>query len=137
MPSDMVYQGLLQERAELTSEARATIDTALERDDHAMTAEETERDDQITVKIDALNKAIEMENAQRNRDRTVAMGPKPEPEPEPVPGFHGGIKTTPNTLSGGPYASFGHQLQDIATAKIDGPESGAAKERLQGVIAFH
>ena len=40
---DQTYQALLQERADLTSEARATIDAAMRRDDHAMTAEETER----------------------------------------------------------------------------------------------
>ena len=142
MPTDTTYQALIQERADVTAEARKTIDAAMAREDHAMTDEEKERDDAIKVLLgtegsetesrSGLNGFIATLEEQRDRERTVAMTPG-EAQPmvinHDVPGF-----TKPNTPDGGPFLSLGDQLQSIHAAEMGDIR---ARERLVQVEAFH
>ena len=142
MPTDTTYQALIQERADLTAEGRATIDEAMARSDHAMTDEEKARDNEIKVKLGSegseteprtgLNGFIATLEEQRNRERMVAMTPQPMEISHEVPG-----RTKPNTPSGGPYASFGDQLQDVYKAEVGGRTGLEAVERLETVAVFH
>ena len=131
------YRAMIQERADLVAEAGGTIDAAMARDDHALTAEEKERDDEIKAKLDSLNESIAIVESQRERERQVAATTMPAPAPDPTslqvpqPGF---VRATPNTPSGGPFASLGDQLQTIHAAQMGDAE---AKEKLLSVVAFH
>jgi len=126
------YQELVQERADLVAEAGKTIDEAMDRDG-VLTDEETERDNEINAKLATLNVSIKAMDDQRERERLVATSPIPQvftiPAPEP-----GQARVNPNTPSGGPYASLGHQMQDMALAARGDID---ARERLISVAAFH
>jgi len=134
MPVDTTYQALIQTRADLTAEARTAIDAAMARDDRALTDEEKERDDAINVELDSLNVAIEVMEKQRDRERAVSA--------DKFKMAGGGMdinhevlgRTKPNTPSGGPFASFGDQLQTIHRAQMG---DVAAKDRLVQVAEFH
>ena len=121
------YQALLQERADLTAEARTAINAAREREDKQMTEEEEERNDEIDAKIESLNAAILLEDKQRDRERTVAG--------QPMEINHDVLgRTRPNTPSGGPFLSLGDQLQYIVAAENGNLQ---AREKLETVVEFH
>jgi HK97 family phage major capsid protein len=122
------YRALIQERADLTAEAKAVLESG------SLTAEQKERDDVIDARITDINGDISRFDRQRERERNTP--PNPEPEPVPANSTHP-IHTKPNTPSGGPYASMGHQLQDIYTAATNGKGSLEAAERLASVASFH
>ena len=121
------YQELIQKRADLVSEAGATIDAAMERDG-VLTTEEKERDDEIKIDLEGLNASLTTLEGQRERERQVASTPK---MPVPDAGY---VVTSPNTPSGGPYASLGHQLRDMALVALG---DTSARERLLEVMAYH
>jgi HK97 family phage major capsid protein len=140
--TDQSYQGLLQERADLVAEAKA-IHEKERADGEGWTQEEKDRDDAINGEsglLAQLNEHITRAARQRENERTVAT----ENAQAQAPGDNsfeissdGPIYTKPNTPSGGPYVSIGHQLQDIRLAAYNNPQGMAAAERLGQVAKFH
>lgn len=64
------YQKLLQERADLVTEAQLVFDGA-EQDGRDLTGEEKERDDAINARLQVLTVGIEREERRRDWERTV------------------------------------------------------------------
>ena len=129
------YRALVQERADLIAEAKAVFESAATRPDgdRGLTDEEKERDDAIHVQVEKLTEDITRVEAMRDLERNVSPA-QPDPKPEPEPVGRGAIYTRPNTPSGGPFATFGHQLQAMADAAAGNVE---AREKLVSVVNFH
>ena len=130
------YQELIQERADLVKEAGGAIDAAMDRDG-VLTAEEQIRDDEINGRLKVINDGLTTMDVQRERERQVSATTSAAIDhtmPVPQVGY---VHTRPNTPSGGPYASLGHQMLDMRIAVLGGKDSAAAQERLAAVEPFH
>lgn len=140
--TDQGVQSLIQERTELVAELGALLDLA-KSEQRTLTDEEKETADGIQAKIDGLKGTIALMDQQRENQRDIetanlktGANDNVEGTPYDVDGAQV-FKTNPNTPDGGPYASMGHQMQDIRLAALGGREASAAIERLEQVTAFH
>jgi HK97 family phage major capsid protein len=76
------YRALLEERARLLAEAEELFEAA-GRENRGLTAEERERDDQISARLEELNQDIARFERQRERMREQQAAARPMPEPRP------------------------------------------------------
>jgi HK97 family phage major capsid protein len=124
------YQSLVQERADLTAEARALFDLA-EREGRALSDDEQDRDDAIAARLDDLNEEIGRLERQRDRERALAERagePAPPSAVARISGVHDRTLGKPwgyDTYRGDDghrkiVAAFGEQLQAIHRARMVG-----------------
>lgn len=126
------YQNLVQERADLTAEARGLFEAA-EREGRGLSVEEATRDDEIATRLEALDEEIGRLERQRERERAIA-----EAASSTVTSSANGrpvITGVRDRALGEPWgyrtyrgddskrkivAAFGEQLQAIWTARMRG-----------------
>lgn len=139
------YQSLVQERADLTSEAHALFETA-EKEGRGLSESEQARDDEIAARLEDLNEEIGRLERQRERERALAEAATPPSNGDGRPQisnvrdrvlgkpwgwdiYHGEDRTRRAT------AALGEQLQAVFRARVQGvidPRLSAYQAAAQG-----
>ena len=124
------YRAMVQERADLTTEGKALFGKA-QAEKRGLTDVEKVRDDAINARIDVLQDDIARQERQRERERAVSGGGLDAR----VWDIEGPVRAAPRTPGGGPFESFGEQLEAIASAAQRGDQR--AFEKLSAVPKYH
>lgn len=138
------YQNLVQERADLTSEASSLFETA-EREGRGLSENEQARDDEIAARLEDLNEEIGRLERQRDRERALAEAATPANGDN-----HPNVTNVRDRIVGKPWgwdiyhgenrerkatAALGEQLQAVFRARVQGfidPRLSAMQAAAQG-----
>lgn len=136
------YRHLLDEKARLFAEGKA-LHTQAAAEKRGLFEDEKKRDDDINTRLDAL--ADDIARAERMRERERATGGSASGLNSDAWAGHTAdgddhypITTKPRNPTGGPFGSFGEQLEAIYLAAMQGdPRSSEARQRLDKVHDYH